>query len=46
MAFTFDAGDLKGIAVIETAMAICPVHLSVFHCKGRRPGTATTRTST
>jgi hypothetical protein len=35
VAVTFDASDLKGIAVIKTAMDACPVHLPVFHCKGR-----------
>ncbi|MGW1028783.1 hypothetical protein ACWD4J_34725 [Streptomyces sp. NPDC002577] len=32
---TFDAGDLKGIAIIKPAMDDCPVHLPVFQCKGQ-----------
>ncbi|MEU4040151.1 hypothetical protein [Streptomyces collinus] len=33
---TFDAGDLKGVAVIKRALDICPVHLPVFRCEGQR----------
>ncbi|MEV5803138.1 hypothetical protein [Streptomyces collinus] len=33
---TFDARDLKGIAVIRPALDICPVHLPVFRCEGRQ----------
>ncbi|MEV6161907.1 hypothetical protein AB0L71_08275 [Streptomyces sp. NPDC052052] len=35
---TFDAGDLEGVAVIGTAMDICPVRLPVFHCTGQDGG--------
>ncbi|MET8585856.1 hypothetical protein ABZX39_34045 [Streptomyces collinus] len=33
---TFDARDLKGVAVIRPALDICPVHLPVFRCEGRQ----------
>lgn len=32
---TFDAGDLRGIAVIKQTMDTCPIHLPVFHCEGQ-----------
>ncbi|MFI1538128.1 hypothetical protein [Streptomyces anandii] len=32
---TFDARDLKGVAVIEPALDACPVRLPVFHCTGK-----------
>lgn len=32
---TFDARDLKGVAVLRTAMDACPVRLPVFRCTGQ-----------
>jgi hypothetical protein len=32
---TFDASDLKGIAIIKRALDACPVHLPVFRCTGQ-----------
>ncbi|MER6032738.1 hypothetical protein ABT133_02295 [Streptomyces sp. NPDC001835] len=32
---TFDARDLEGVAVVRTAMDICPVRLPVFRCTGQ-----------
>ncbi|MEW2255262.1 hypothetical protein [Streptomyces sp. NPDC047869] len=32
---TFDARDLEGVAVIRTAMDVCPVRPPVFRCEGQ-----------
>ncbi|MER6472835.1 hypothetical protein [Streptomyces collinus] len=37
---TFDARDLKGIAVIRPALDVCPVHLPVFRCEDREQDAA------
>ncbi|MFI2645319.1 hypothetical protein [Streptomyces sp. NPDC018610] len=37
---TFDAADLKDVAIIEPALDACPVHLPVFQCEGQDGGPA------